>query len=783
MNHYNQEFISIDIELYTVIYLWSNLFKRFSLMVEVNDKIPYKGSTAIVRFKGETSFAPGIWLGLELNNPTGKNNGSVNGVSYFACSENCGIFIKETSLLIDGDSKMKLVIDRLQEKLYLMNIQINDLTSCLSESQNQNNKLELALSGSSQNNEVLLMEKETIEDHMELLEQELSHSILENKSLQQEIEVLKGHLDSDKINLIDRNIELEKAIVTLRDFLQGKEMDSDIYQMPNGLPSESVEISDGLEDSKLLIRELEQELHDLKRKVVDMEHLSDDYQRIVALNEELKERISEVEDLISVQHDIERLNLEMERDLNNQIEELKLLVIEKEITITELKRKKSLTPQTSEHEAHSGMIGELIHRIQIITLEKERLLEKLSFFEFESSLIADEPDRIHYSKCIAEIVKMIEKKVKLGNFGVPDVLKMLRFKMLMCFVLVRIENCQNPLLQGIFHFKETILDGVLNGRFSDIDLLCEFRDMLDGSPYSRKELLTVNIKDEINSYHTFLSILNALGPLLNGSTLQKDIVRLFPSKDFEMWATRSISQISDLEFQQLEDFEFTGVISKLINVCFDDLLREEFGEYQSGTKSNGSFRSILTPIIDYFNIFVPPYVSLKIRSKPNGIATAINRSDDLRLMNESSDIKSGLELSRRLDFNQLREIIRLLRDETHELKTMNSFKDHKISEVSGENLKLRRDIKALTKSAFIGSIGILNASTMYEDANKVELLQKSHNANSSLKQICNANIKSIQPKWLNVEIQTSSTLRIPSDIKHLTIIGRELRKAFKNTSV
>lgn len=37
----------------------------------------------IVAFIGRTSFAAGEWIGLISEKPDGKNNGTVNGVSYF----------------------------------------------------------------------------------------------------------------------------------------------------------------------------------------------------------------------------------------------------------------------------------------------------------------------------------------------------------------------------------------------------------------------------------------------------------------------------------------------------------------------------------------------------------------------------------------------------------------------------------------------------------------------------------------------------------------------------
>ncbi|XP_076319467.1 uncharacterized protein LOC143230215 isoform X3 [Tachypleus tridentatus] len=46
----------------------------------------------ILRFFGSVEFQTGIWCGVELFEPVGKNDGSVNGIRYFSCEDNYGIF-------------------------------------------------------------------------------------------------------------------------------------------------------------------------------------------------------------------------------------------------------------------------------------------------------------------------------------------------------------------------------------------------------------------------------------------------------------------------------------------------------------------------------------------------------------------------------------------------------------------------------------------------------------------------------------------------------------------
>ncbi|KAK7487524.1 hypothetical protein BaRGS_00021226 [Batillaria attramentaria] len=64
-----------------------------ALGLQLGDKIFVNGvKTGYLRYCGPTEFASGVWAGIELDEPLGKNDGSIGGISYFKCPPNYGIF-------------------------------------------------------------------------------------------------------------------------------------------------------------------------------------------------------------------------------------------------------------------------------------------------------------------------------------------------------------------------------------------------------------------------------------------------------------------------------------------------------------------------------------------------------------------------------------------------------------------------------------------------------------------------------------------------------------------
>ncbi|XP_030628234.1 dynactin subunit 1 [Chanos chanos] len=62
-----------------------------------------KGHRGTVAYIGNTLFASGKWVGVILEEPKGKNDGTVQGKRYFTCRENHGIFVRQSQIQLVED--------------------------------------------------------------------------------------------------------------------------------------------------------------------------------------------------------------------------------------------------------------------------------------------------------------------------------------------------------------------------------------------------------------------------------------------------------------------------------------------------------------------------------------------------------------------------------------------------------------------------------------------------------------------------------------------------------
>lgn len=119
--------------------------------LELGDRVALRSLVGNVRFIGETHFAAGIWIGIELEEPVGKNDGSVDGIRYFLPKNATGkglfgIFSRRDGIhkvsqgytppstaggeqrtasnaesRASDPSRLKKIIAKLEDKLYAMN--------------------------------------------------------------------------------------------------------------------------------------------------------------------------------------------------------------------------------------------------------------------------------------------------------------------------------------------------------------------------------------------------------------------------------------------------------------------------------------------------------------------------------------------------------------------------------------------------------------------------------------------------------------------------------------
>lgn len=83
-------------------------------VIPLGVRVQVTAGVGTVRFVGQTAFAAGKWVGIELDEPTGKNDGSVAGTRYFACTDGHGVFVRASMVvLLNGEGPPVQVSPRL----------------------------------------------------------------------------------------------------------------------------------------------------------------------------------------------------------------------------------------------------------------------------------------------------------------------------------------------------------------------------------------------------------------------------------------------------------------------------------------------------------------------------------------------------------------------------------------------------------------------------------------------------------------------------------------------
>ncbi|KAG7665768.1 NIP100 [[Candida] subhashii] len=321
--------------------------------LQIGDKVTVRNENGIIRYIGNTQFAPGLWYGIELDLPRGKNDGSIDGVRYFDCHNtssgggNYGIFVREhfitTAIVttettrnenrpISNESRLHKIIEKLQTKLRQLTEasveyrqQLHNVNNQLKEKIGIVNSLEIKLEMQTTDNDYLRSAKDQLEEKLQDLTikyQELQRDFLLvseeleiNQQLEHEISILEidEYTDDDVKNLILRNREIEE---TLNSFKQQAEINEsnlreEIKQLKENQIDESKlkDLETQLEESRATIRVLQERID----AFAVLEKVTDS---LTVENEELTRNIQSLQQTLDERSELH----ELEREVQDQVE-------------------------------------------------------------------------------------------------------------------------------------------------------------------------------------------------------------------------------------------------------------------------------------------------------------------------------------------------------------------------------------------------------------------------------------------------------------------------------
>jgi len=79
--------------------------------LSIGQEVTVAAYNGTIRYLGTTQFATGKWVGVELDEPVGKNSGSIHDIEYFTCKPMHGVFVREavvaprSSTSADGEKR------------------------------------------------------------------------------------------------------------------------------------------------------------------------------------------------------------------------------------------------------------------------------------------------------------------------------------------------------------------------------------------------------------------------------------------------------------------------------------------------------------------------------------------------------------------------------------------------------------------------------------------------------------------------------------------------------
>ncbi|AJW20694.1 Nip100p [Saccharomyces cerevisiae YJM453] len=416
--------------------------------ISLQDTVLVNEMKGRVKFIGETQFAKGIWYGIELDKPLGKNDGSVNGIRYFdidlkKANSNggyYGLFFKKDTLQFykpDDDEHSLLNGNAAQETIKNLQVKCESLASKLNKIKIENHELKTSVEKLSTNETVLLSKI----SRLDKLVKELK---VENGNMKTHLDNFNHLLDAsdsvmapdlDKGTLLERSHLLQGLLdQTKLSYDKAMKVQEDLLEENTQLLEENAVLSKKISDLGLQLQQTNNTIGDLALQIEAQSKSSNIVDKLtndnILLTSNIKALNNELEELQAKEKLDENLRItyeQLEQELRLQLSNLQsALENEKEIAGTYIEENSRLKATLESIEAKTSHKFQSLE-LKVNTLQEELYQNKLlkKFYQiyepFAQPHLAALSSQLQY---LAEVIES-ENFGKLENIEIHIILKVL----------------------------------------------------------------------------------------------------------------------------------------------------------------------------------------------------------------------------------------------------------------------------------------------------------------------------------------------------------------------